>query len=201
MREKTKVGIMDHICKLKCSDEYLLIGSSHVERLVWKFPHLAPAKTWLCGIGGDRAFEMSYRVHNETKCGYTQHRNVRNDFKVILVMIGGNDILPERMPKEDIVRIFEYVDTACKQLTKRWPNAEVKVLPILPVPVTGTERNQENFREYNQLLLNSGWAKCGASFAWDLDLDTDFEDDVHLNECGYRKFTKQIKVFLETNEC
>lgn len=192
MREKTKLGIIDHICNLKMTDEHLLLGSSHVERLVWKFPHLAPANTWLCGIGGDKAFQLAYRVHNANGCGYTQHRRVQNKFKTIGILIGGNDMTQERMTDEDIVGVVKHVECMHLHLSQRWPDAEMKVFPILPVRVTGRERNKENYDDYNRKLVMSGLVKCDANFAWDLNPENDFEDDVHLNESGYKKFTNQI---------
>lgn len=98
-------------------------------------------------------------------------------------------MLPERMPDKDIQDIVKHVECAYMDLNKRWPNATIKVFPILPAP--GREHN-ENFKKYNESLRMSAILKSDAYFAWDLDLENDFEDDVHLNESGYKKFVNQI---------
>lgn len=193
MRKKTINGCHDHIVNLKMTDEYLLLGDSHVERLIWKFPHLAPTNTWLCGIGGDRAFQLSYRIYNGNGNGYTQQLTVLNDFKTIGILIGTNDILSKRMKEEEILSIVKQVECMHAHLNKRWPNAEIKVFPILPVPLIGRKRrNVANIDDYNQKLMSTGMVKSDAGFVWDLEVEKDFEDDVHLNESGYLKFTNQI---------
>lgn len=193
MRKKTKQGIDDHILNLKMTDEYLLLGDSHVERLIWKFPHLAPPNTWLCGIGGDRAFQLSYRIYNENGNGYAQHQSVRNEFKRIGILIGTNDILPKRMNEEKLSNIVKEVERMYGNLRRRWPNAEIKVFPIPPVPLVGRkQRSEANIDDYNQKLMASGMVKSGDCFAWNLNLEEDFEDHVHLTESGYLKVTKQI---------
>jgi len=199
MRKKTMQGIYEHISNLKVTDEYLLLGDSHVERLIWKFPQFAPSNTWLCGIGGDNASQLSYRVYNEHGNGYTQHPTVTNEFTSIGIVIGTNNI-SSKMKDEEILRFIKQVECMCLHLNKRWPNAEIKVFPIPPVPLKGRQkRNPANIDNYNDRLYSSGMvAKSGTRFVWNLDLENDFEDDVHLNESGYLKFTNQITNELQS---
>lgn len=190
MRNKTLQGLSNHISNLKVTDEYLLLGDSHVERLTWRFPRFAPANTWLCGIGGDNASQLSYRIYNGNGNGYCQHPTVQNDFTSIGIVIGTNDILP-KMKEEDIQRIIQHVECMYLHLTKRWPNAKIKIFPIPPVPLQGRKkRNPAHIDDCNERL--SGIVKSEARFLWSLDTENDFEDDVHLNEIGYSKFINQI---------
>jgi len=141
MRKKTVQGIYDHISNLKVTDEYLLLGDSHVERLIWKFPQFAPANTWLCGIGGDNACQLSYRIYNETGNGYAQNQSVTNEFTSIGIVIGTNDI-SAKMKDENIVRIIKQVEFMYMHLNKRWPNAKIKLFPIPPVPLKGRKKKK-----------------------------------------------------------
>ncbi|KAJ3252153.1 hypothetical protein HK103_001806 [Boothiomyces macroporosus] len=175
VREKTVEGGLNHLKQLHPTDKYLILGDSHTERLQWRFPQFAPNFTWLCGVGGDTISQLAYRIKNDNNTGYVQSE-ISNRFQVIVVLVGTNNCHGElKLPQ--VAKMVNQVQDIVDILKERWPESKLVVLPIPPYT--------DSARMYNQALLELGMSQ----YDWnDIDPETDFEDHVHLNENGYRKF-------------
>ncbi|KAJ3272585.1 hypothetical protein HDV01_005428 [Terramyces sp. JEL0728] len=175
VREKTFLGGINHLKQLHSADKYLILGDSHTERMQWRFPHLAPNLTWLCGIGGDTISQLAYRIKNDSSTGYIQ-AEIPNNFQVIVILIGTNNCHDDLKPSQ-IAKMLNQLKDVTDLVKTRWPNSKLIVLPIPPYTPSA--------ELYNQALQNEGISQ----FDWhDIDVETDYEDEVHMNENGYRKF-------------
>ncbi|KAJ3051532.1 hypothetical protein HDU99_008386, partial [Rhizoclosmatium hyalinum] len=136
IRDKTRQGAIEHILAYPdpATTKQLLLGDSHTERLIWKYPKFAPKNTWICGVGGDSIKQLSWRVFNPEGTGYTQHEHISGSFERIGIMIGSNDIKAKRMSAEQVNRMVEGVAVMVACVKQRWPDAIVTVFPISPIP-------------------------------------------------------------------
>ncbi|KAI8608054.1 SGNH hydrolase-type esterase domain-containing protein [Chytriomyces sp. MP71] len=196
VREKTRDTCAAHIAAHTHSLtplSQLLLGDSHTERLIWRFPSLAPQNTWLCGVGGDRLSQLAWRVANPDSQGYTQHPALATaEFARIGIMIGTNDILDTQMTRKQVGAMVAKVEAMVAKVRERWPGALVTVFPIPPLPTRGRQvRDQKSVDTYNE-----GLKECGlVTVDWpEMDLDADYEDDVHLSDTGYAKWREMIRV-------
>ncbi|KAJ3323784.1 hypothetical protein HDV06_001154 [Boothiomyces sp. JEL0866] len=187
VREKTVQGGLKHLEQVHPTDKYLILGDSHTERLQWRFPQFAPNFTWLCGIGGDTISQLTYRIKNDENAGYTQ-ADIKNNFKVIVLMIGTNNCHDD-LKSSQIKKMVNQVQNIQVLLKERWPESKLIVLPIPPYTSSA--------EKYNQALLEQGICQHDWN---DINPDTDFEDEVHMNENGYRKFISILnKCGIESN--
>ncbi|KAJ3004047.1 UNVERIFIED_CONTAM: hypothetical protein HDU68_005330, partial [Siphonaria sp. JEL0065] len=176
IRDKTRQGCIDHILAYNSTATQLLLGDSHTERLIWRFPTLAPSRTWICGVGGDRISQLAWRVSNEEGTGYTQHEHISGSFQRIIIMAGSNDILAKRMTEKQINACVTKMVALAQVVKTRWPDAQVSVFPIPPVPTRGlSERDPLNVETYNAALVKAGLTRDGCEWG-EMDLETDFED-------------------------
>ncbi|KAI9348712.1 SGNH hydrolase-type esterase domain-containing protein [Obelidium mucronatum] len=193
IRDKTREGCINHILAYTPTSSQLLLGDSHTERLVWKFPTLAPKATWICGVGGDRISQLAWRVANEEGIGYSQHTSITGPFQRIGIMAGSNDILIKRMTEKQLNACVSKMQGIVDAVRQRWPDAQVTVFPIPPVPTRGThERDPMNVVAYNLALLRAGLVAEECEWG-EMDLERDFEDHVHLTTTGYLKWWNMIK--------
>ncbi|OQR80868.1 hypothetical protein ACHHYP_17104 [Achlya hypogyna] len=190
MRAKTQERLLEHVASVRSTDTRAVFGDSLTERLVWQHPHLAPASTWLCGVGGDRISQLAWRVANPDGTGYTQVATVTAKLTHIVVLIGSNDIgagdgtTPRE--KKRIATMVGNVELMVSQLRSRWPTAEVHVFPIPPIPTSGQMERHPEFREaYLAALQARGLLTTQVAWPSSMDLDADFEDGVHLSPSGY----------------
>ncbi|KAJ3108479.1 hypothetical protein HDU97_001186 [Phlyctochytrium planicorne] len=195
IRDKTRQGCLQHLTERKPTDTRLLLGDSHIERLVWRFPHLAPQNTWLCGIGGDRVSQLQWRVANDEGLGYTQHSSTAgSSFTHIGIMIGSNDITSTSMKPSQIASMVAKVTQIYSAVQARWPDAIISVFPVPPVPNCGKkERHTESVTGYNVALMESPNRLVAEGLDWTnaIDLDTGFEDHVHMAPEGYSVFLER----------
>ncbi|KAJ3067018.1 hypothetical protein HDU98_009754 [Podochytrium sp. JEL0797] len=188
IRDKTREGLTTHILEYNPSSPHLLLGDSHIDRLTWHFPTLAPPHTWLCGVGGDRISQLAWRIANPEDSGYTQHARIMGTFTRIGIMIGSNDILAKRMTDKQITAMVKKVQALYLIVKTRFPEAQVCVFPIPPIPTRGfNERDPQNVEMYNLSLREARLIAEGCVWP-EMDLEGDFEDHVHLSMSGYRKW-------------
>ncbi|KAJ3327181.1 hypothetical protein HDU76_012273 [Blyttiomyces sp. JEL0837] len=197
VRDKTRQGCLDHIASLKPGDTRILFGDSHIERLVWKYPQLAPPNTWLCGIGGDRTSLLQWRIQNPEGLGYTQSPIPQNAFTHIGIMIGSNDIGSTKLTAKQLTNLLNKVKEIKRIVETRWPDALVSCFPIPLVPLCGVnERDVDSVMEYNRLLKMEGLIVDGLvdddKDSGKIDLVTGFDDHVHMSQSGYIWFRENI---------
>ncbi|KAI8896404.1 hypothetical protein BC833DRAFT_597595 [Globomyces pollinis-pini] len=190
MREKTKETCIQHCIQYSINHDQLLLGDSHVERLTWKFQHLKPKNTWLCGVGGDRISQLSWRIQNDDLLGYTQNTQITGSFTTIGIMIGTNDIQMKLMSTSQLMKLVDRVKLIKSMVENRWIESKIIIFPIPPMNCDMEMECQKNIQLFNSLLYSEGlinlcWPK--------LDLDLDFEDQLHLTENGYMKWFDMLR--------
>jgi hypothetical protein len=192
MRDKTKNAVKQHIAALKSTDKYLLLGDSHSERLVWKYPELAPHNTWICAVGGDTVERLMWRIQNNEGTGYVDAANVTNKFEKIIILIGANDLKENIMKPDAIEEIVLNIKKMISILQNRWSSAEIILLPLLPTP-SHSAQNIGNYDRMNDMLFERNLATKIVN--WTGIIDEDFIDHGHLNYTGYKKFLNELAKF------
>ncbi|KAJ3241125.1 hypothetical protein HDU81_001912 [Chytriomyces hyalinus] len=200
MRDKTRDACTSHIQHYidtsSSAPPYtqLFLGDSHTERLQWKFPHLALKQTLYCGCGGDRISQLAWRISNSENLGYIQNDAMKSaNFERIGILIGTNNISETSLSEKQIGALVLLVSVMVEWVREAWPSALVTVFPLPPVPNRGrSKRDQASVDAYNQALRDKGLLQD--SIHWpEMDLELDFEDDVHLSESGYMKWREMVQ--------
>ncbi|KAJ3400087.1 hypothetical protein CcCBS67573_g08231 [Chytriomyces confervae] len=172
----------------------LLLGDSHTERLEWKFPLLALKQTLLCGCGGDRISQLAWRISNTENLGYTQNDAMKSaSFERIGILIGTNNISEKSLSEKQINAMVDQVSSMVQLVKETWPGALVTVFPLPPIPTRGrSKRDQATVDAYNQALRDKGLLQDYIHWP-EMDLELDFEDEVHLSETGYLKWREMVR--------